>query len=89
MCSCCGSFEAALWAFFHSDSFKDGCLLAFNLGDGADTTGAVYGQLAEAYYGENGIPESWRSNLAQRNLIESFVERLFEHMKGGYEPDVR
>lgn len=49
------SLEAALWAFYSSGSFKDGCLLAVNLGDDADTTGAVYGQLAGAYYGENGI----------------------------------
>jgi ADP-ribosylglycohydrolase len=77
------SLEAALWAFYRSDSFKDGCLLAVNLGDDADTTGAVYGQLAGAYYGENGIPVSWRSKLAQRNLIESFAERLFQNRKSG------
>lgn len=39
------SLEAALWAFYHSKSFKEGCLIAVNLGDDADTTGAVYGQL--------------------------------------------
>ncbi len=70
------SLEAALWAFYHSDSFRDGCLMAVNLGDDADTTGAVYGQLAGAYYGERGIPESWRSRLAYRDLIESLAERL-------------
>jgi ADP-ribosylglycohydrolase len=70
--------EAALWAFYHSDSFKEGCLLAVNLGNDADTTGAVYGQLAGAFYGEQAIPESWRSKLAHRDLIESFAVRLFE-----------
>ncbi len=40
--------EAALWAFYNSNSFREGCLLAINLGDDADTTGAVYGQLAGA-----------------------------------------
>jgi ADP-ribosyl-[dinitrogen reductase] hydrolase len=49
-------------------------LLAVNLGDDADTTGAVYGQLAGAYYGEKGIPESWKLKLPHRNLIESFAE---------------
>ena len=39
-------------------SFKEGCLLAVNLGDDADTTGAVYGQIAGAFYGEEGIPEA-------------------------------
>lgn len=42
------SLEAALWAFYHSDTFEEGALLAVNLGDDADTTGAVYGQLAGA-----------------------------------------
>ncbi len=50
------SLEAALWAFDRGSSFRDGALLAVNLGDDADTTGAVYGQLAGAYYGEPGIP---------------------------------
>jgi ADP-ribosyl-[dinitrogen reductase] hydrolase len=71
------SLEAALWAFYHSQSFAEGCLLAVNLGDDADTTGAVYGQLAGAFYGEQGIPSSWRSRLAYRDLIASFAEQLF------------
>lgn len=40
------TLEAALWSFARTDSFRDGCLLTVNLGDDADTTGAVYGQLA-------------------------------------------
>jgi len=71
------SLEAALWAFYHSNSFQEGCLLAVNLGNDADTTGAVYGQLAGAFYGENGIPEAWRSKLAYRELIESFADQIF------------
>ena len=30
--------EAALWAFYHSHDFREGCLLAVNLGDDTDTT---------------------------------------------------
>jgi ADP-ribosylglycohydrolase len=71
------SLEAALWAFYHSQSFEEGCLLAVNLGDDADTTGAVYGQLAGAFYGDWGIPQSWRDRLAYRDLIASFAEELF------------
>jgi ADP-ribosylglycohydrolase len=71
------SLEAALWAFYHSDSFREGCLMAVNLGDDADTTGAVYGQLAGAFYGEGGIPDPWRSRLTHRPLLESLAERLF------------
>jgi ADP-ribosylglycohydrolase len=69
--------EAALWAFYNSSSFAEGCLLAVNLGDDADTTGAVYGQLAGAFYGESGIPEKWISQLVDRTLIASFGYRLF------------
>jgi len=71
------SLEAALWAFYHGDSFKEGCLLAANLGDDADTTAAVYGQLAGAYYGERGIPEAWRARLALRETIESLADQLY------------
>jgi ADP-ribosyl-[dinitrogen reductase] hydrolase len=71
------SLEAALWAFYKSKTFEDGCLLAVNLGDDADTTGAVYGQLAGALFGFGEIPKSWTNKVAQRNLILSMAERLF------------
>ncbi len=70
------SLEAALWAFYNSDSFEEGALMAVNLGDDADTTGAVYGQLAGAFYGERAIPAPWREKLAHRSLIEHLAERL-------------
>jgi ADP-ribosyl-[dinitrogen reductase] hydrolase len=70
--------EAALWAFSRSTSFRDGALLAVNLGDDADTTGAVHGQIAGAYYGEHGIPEPWRATLAHRDLIERLADRLLD-----------
>ena len=54
-----------------------GCLLAVNLGDDADTTGAVYGQLAGVYYGERGIPPAWRSKLALNNLIRDYADQIF------------
>lgn len=72
------SLEAALWAFHNSDNFKDGCLLAVNLGDDADTTGAVYGQIAGAYYGETGIPDKWINKLAKFDLISSMANKLWE-----------
>lgn len=76
------SLEAALWAFYNTTTFQEGCLAAVNLGDDADTTGAVYGQLAGAYYGENEIPDSWRSKLTFRDLITSYTERLYSHASG-------
>ena len=72
------SLEAALWAFANSTSFEEGALLAVNLGEDADTTGAVYGQLAGAYYGVDAIPASWRSKLAKLETLETFARRLFD-----------
>lgn len=70
--------EAALWAFHHSNSYREGALLSANLGDDADTTTAIYGQLAGAYYGEEGIPEDWRAKLAMVDKISYFADRLFD-----------
>ena len=72
------SLEAALWAFHRSGSFEEGCALAVNLGDDADTTGAIYGQLAGALYGEDSIPPVWRSQLFMRDMIEAIADTLFE-----------
>jgi ADP-ribosylglycohydrolase len=70
------SLEAALWAFARSDNFREGCLLATNLGDDADTTAAIYGQIAGAYYGEDAIPAEWREKLALRDTIERLADQL-------------
>ncbi len=70
------SLEAALWAFSSSSSFAEAVLKAINLGDDADTTGAVCGQLAGAYWGESGIPDHWKAELARRDLIESALAGL-------------
>jgi ADP-ribosylglycohydrolase len=72
------SLEAALWAFYHSERFDEGCLLAANLGDDADTTAAVYGQLAGAYYGKGGIPETWRQKVAMHDEIVALAEKLYQ-----------
>lgn len=76
------SLEAALWAFHQSSSFREGALLAVNLGEDADTTGAVYGQLAGAYYGEGGIPAEWRRMVANRSLIEEVADDLYQLSTG-------
>jgi ADP-ribosyl-[dinitrogen reductase] hydrolase len=61
-----------------------------NLGDDADTTGAVYGQLAGAYYGAGAIPAEWLGRLAMRDEIESMADRLLERAcsDGGREMEV-
>lgn len=72
------SLEAALWAFARSDSYRAGCLLATNLGEDADTTAAVYGQIAGAYYGEAAIPAEWRSKLALWETIDELADALIK-----------
>lgn len=70
------SLEAALWAFSRSSTFEAGALLAVNLGDDADTTGAIYGQLAGAFHGVEAIPDRWRAKLALLDRIESLALSL-------------
>lgn len=65
------SLEAALWAFYDAETFEEAVLKAVNLGDDADTTGAVCGQLAGAYWGESGIPDNLRSGLSRMDMLES------------------
>ena len=72
------TLEAALWAFDKSHDFREGALLAVNLGDDADTTGAVYGQIAGAYYGAEAIPSEWRLKLAMVDTITAMADALCE-----------
>jgi ADP-ribosylglycohydrolase len=69
--------EAALWSFLITDSFAAAILQAANLGQDADTTAAVCGQIAGAYYSESGIPPHWLDRLAMREEIASLAERLY------------
>lgn len=70
------SLEAALWAFHRTDDFASGALAAVNLGDDADTTGAIFGQIAGAYYGLAGIPAHWRDTIVQSGLILEMAQAL-------------
>jgi len=70
------SLEAALWCFHKTDTFRDAILKAVNLGDDADTTAAVCGQIAGAFYGESGIPDDWLEKLCMRDRITEFADAL-------------
>ena len=70
------ALEAALWAFGRSDGFREGALLAVNLGDDADTTGAIYGQIAGAHYGAEAVPAPWRTKLTMLTEITSLADQL-------------
>lgn len=71
------SLEAALWCFHNTDSFEQAVLHAANLGDDADTTAAICGQIAGAYYGEEAIPRTWRDKLAMADEIRALADQLF------------
>ena len=70
------SLEAALWCFWITSNFEDCVLMAANLGDDADTTAAVAGQLAGAFYGESGIPQKWLKKLTMAADIGQMAEQL-------------
>ncbi len=73
---CVDALEAAIWATVGADDFAEAVLRAANLGDDADTTAAIAGQLAGARFGATGIPETWRERLASRTRIESLADAL-------------
>ncbi len=78
---CVESLEAALWAFYSTDSFEQAILAAVNLGDDADTTAAICGQLAGAYYGVDAIPAGWIKKLAMHDEIAALAQQLHECSK--------
>jgi ADP-ribosylglycohydrolase len=71
------ALEAALWAFATGQDFRSGAILAANLGLDADTTAAIYGQLAGAHYGLGGIPPEWRAGVLWADDILDLADRLY------------
>lgn len=80
------TLEAALWAFFSTENFKDGAIKVVNLGDDADTVGAVYGGLAGAYYGIGAMPTEWIEALQARDVIDKVVEAVVELVSNQGDP---
>ena len=70
------SLEASLWCFQQTGNYRDAVLMATNLGDDADTTAAITGQIAGAFYGEAGIPQEWLQKLAMGEMIGRMAEQL-------------
>jgi ADP-ribosyl-[dinitrogen reductase] hydrolase len=72
------SLEAAYWAFDTAGSFEEAVLKATNLGEDADTTAAITGQMAGAYYGIRGIPQAWRDRCYRAAEIIGLADQLYE-----------
>jgi ADP-ribosyl-[dinitrogen reductase] hydrolase len=79
------ALQAAVWAVAHTTDFRSAVLLAANLGEDADTTAAVAGQLAGAIYGASGIPAAWLDALAWRERLEQAAASLFDAVPEGIE----
>ena len=75
---CIASLEAALWCFFNTDTFEEAVLRAANLGDDADTTAAIVGQIAGAFYGVGAIRADWLNKLYMRDEIEAMAVNLYQ-----------
>ncbi|MGB3412493.1 MAG: ADP-ribosylglycohydrolase family protein [Microthrixaceae bacterium] len=72
------ALEAAIWSVAGAADFRDAVLRAANLGDDADTTAAIAGQLAGARWGESGIPAQWRHRICNHERIAGIASRLFD-----------
>jgi len=72
------TLEAALWCLSQTANFRDAVLLAANLGDDADTTAAVTGQIAGAFYGAKDIPEQWRERLYEHDRIRDLARAIYQ-----------
>ena len=70
------SLEAALYCFWSTYNFKDSILLAANLGDDADTTAAIVGQIAGSFYGMTGIPIEWLAKLTMAEEIGALADQI-------------
>jgi ADP-ribosyl-[dinitrogen reductase] hydrolase len=64
--------------FFRGRDFEECLVGTINQGGDADTTGAICGMLAGAYYGLEDIPQRWLKKMDKKvvNEIESLTTRL-------------
>ncbi|MGN0855218.1 MAG: ADP-ribosylglycohydrolase family protein [Kiritimatiellia bacterium] len=76
------TLDAALWAFNTTGSFEDGLVAAVNLGGDSDSIGAVFGQIAGAYYGFGAIPERWVKAIKTWEKVDALIERFLDAVEG-------
>jgi ADP-ribosylglycohydrolase len=74
------TLESALWCLLNTDNYRDCVLKAVNLGEDTDTVAAVAGGLAGIFYGLEGIPKKWLSQLAQRDYIEKLCNDFYRSL---------
>ena len=72
------TFEAAVWAFMNTETYKDCVVSAVELGDDTDTVAAIAGGLAGVYYGiggKKGIPQEWIDVISRKEWIEDMINK--------------
>jgi ADP-ribosylglycohydrolase len=79
------SLEASIWCLLTTSSYRDAVLKAVNLGDDADTTGAITGGLAALLYGVESIPPNWIAELKKPELFEDLISRYEKYSASGTE----
>ena len=72
------SLEASLWSVARTGGVREAVLLAANLGEDADTTAAITGQLVGALGGIGAVPPDWLGRLAWRDRLQTAAEALLE-----------
>ncbi len=72
------TLDAALWAFNTTESFVDGMVAAVNLGGDSDSIGAVYGQVAGAYYGFAAIPKRWVEAVKTWQKVDGMIDGFID-----------
>jgi len=70
------TLEAALWAFYTTESFEGGMMLLAGMGGDVDTVCCVYGQIAGACYGYDAIPRRWLNSLQKPELLADITVRI-------------
>ena len=68
---------AALWAYWHATSYKEGILKIDLSGGDADTNAAVAGAILGAKFGIDQIPEEWRKGLLYASMLHNKVQDFY------------
>lgn len=72
------TLDAALWAFNTTKTFEDGMVASVNLGGDSDSIGAVYGQIAGAFYGFDAIPKRWVRAVKTWESVDAMIDGFLD-----------
>jgi ADP-ribosyl-[dinitrogen reductase] hydrolase len=74
------TMQTVLHFFFSTSSFEECIVATVNQGGDADTTGAIVGAIAGAYYGLDAIPREWIRKLDPqvRDELDILADQLVD-----------